>query len=370
MTTFVLSMFNSNLVDPKGTPAVLGLALFYGGRGPVAGRDVGVPHGKHVRRGGVQLVRGVLAVVLGAERVLCEGAHRQRRPRDRRVSRGVGDLHGLHDRGGAARQRRRAAGLRAADDHLRPAGDRRGERTRTSSTGAATSGWRRRRRRGTRRSARSSTARSAGRWSRCFRSRRGSEARTGPSGRAECYDSEEATRLAPRRAIVSAPARPASDESDEVNAMAVERSADEDLEQELAGLLDVERFAPSDAFRAQALLADPAIYEEAEARLAGLVGPPGRAAGLVRAVGDGPRRLEPAVLQVVRRREAERVVQLRRPPRPGRAGRAGGLPLARGGGRASGRSPTPTSTATSSASPTPSRISASRRATSSGSSCR
>ncbi len=31
MTTFVLSMFNSNLVDPKGTPVVLGLALFYGG---------------------------------------------------------------------------------------------------------------------------------------------------------------------------------------------------------------------------------------------------------------------------------------------------------------------------------------------------
>ncbi|HEX3872591.1 MAG TPA: acetate uptake transporter [Solirubrobacteraceae bacterium] len=31
MTTFVLSMFNSNLVDPRGTPAVLGLALFYGG---------------------------------------------------------------------------------------------------------------------------------------------------------------------------------------------------------------------------------------------------------------------------------------------------------------------------------------------------
>jgi succinate-acetate transporter protein len=31
MTTFVLSMFNSNLVDPKGTPAVFGLALAYGG---------------------------------------------------------------------------------------------------------------------------------------------------------------------------------------------------------------------------------------------------------------------------------------------------------------------------------------------------
>jgi succinate-acetate transporter protein len=31
MTTFVLSMFNANLVDEKGTPVVLGLALVYGG---------------------------------------------------------------------------------------------------------------------------------------------------------------------------------------------------------------------------------------------------------------------------------------------------------------------------------------------------
>jgi uncharacterized protein len=31
MTTFVLSMFNSNLVDNKGIPVVLGLALAYGG---------------------------------------------------------------------------------------------------------------------------------------------------------------------------------------------------------------------------------------------------------------------------------------------------------------------------------------------------
>jgi len=31
MTTFVLSMFNSNLVDIKGIPVVLGLALVYGG---------------------------------------------------------------------------------------------------------------------------------------------------------------------------------------------------------------------------------------------------------------------------------------------------------------------------------------------------
>jgi acetyl-CoA synthetase len=47
--------------------------------------------------------------------------------------------------------------------------------------------------------------------------------------------------------------------------MAVERSADEDLEQELAGLLDVERFAPPAAFREAAVLGDPAVYEEAEA---------------------------------------------------------------------------------------------------------
>jgi succinate-acetate transporter protein len=31
MTTFVLSMFNSNLVDEKGIPVVFGLALIYGG---------------------------------------------------------------------------------------------------------------------------------------------------------------------------------------------------------------------------------------------------------------------------------------------------------------------------------------------------
>jgi succinate-acetate transporter protein len=31
MTTFVLSMFNSNLMNPKGVAVVLGLALFYGG---------------------------------------------------------------------------------------------------------------------------------------------------------------------------------------------------------------------------------------------------------------------------------------------------------------------------------------------------
>ena len=38
-----------------------------------------------------------------------------------------------------------------------------------------------------------------------------------------------------------------------------------ELERELASLLDVETFEPSAAFRANALLSDPAIYAEAEA---------------------------------------------------------------------------------------------------------
>jgi len=46
--------------------------------------------------------------------------------------------------------------------------------------------------------------------------------------------------------------------------MAAERTAGEELEHELAGLLDVERFEPPEEFREHALLADPAIYAEAE----------------------------------------------------------------------------------------------------------
>ena len=46
----------------------------------------------------------------------------------------------------------------------------------------------------------------------------------------------------------------------------------------------------------------------------------------------GAERLEPALLQVVRGRPAQRVLQLRRPPRRGRQRRPGRLPLARRGG--------------------------------------
>jgi acetyl-CoA synthetase len=43
-----------------------------------------------------------------------------------------------------------------------------------------------------------------------------------------------------------------------------EEAEGEDLDRELAGLLDVETFEPSAEFRAQALLSDPAVYEEAD----------------------------------------------------------------------------------------------------------
>ena len=48
--------------------------------------------------------------------------------------------------------------------------------------------------------------------------------------------------------------------------MATEPSAisEHQLEQELAGLLDVETFDPPGEFRAQALLSDPSVYEEAD----------------------------------------------------------------------------------------------------------
>src|SRR5262249_5369891 len=44
-----------------------------------------------------------------------------------------------------------------------------------------------------------------------------------------------------------------------------EQASGEDLDSQLAGLLDVERFPPSEQFREQARLSDPAVYEQAAA---------------------------------------------------------------------------------------------------------
>ena len=73
-------------------------------------------------------------------------------------------------------------------------------------------------------------------------------------------------------------------------------------------------------------------------RPGGLVDAPGdRAARLGRGADQGARRLQPALLRVVRRRQAQRLGELPRPPRRGGPRRPRRLPLARGGGRGARR---------------------------------
>ena len=66
-------------------------------------------------------------------------------------------------------------------------------------------------------------------------------------------------------------------------------------------LLEVERFEPPAEFREQALLNDPEVYERAAADPQAWWAEQAERARLVRAVGHGARRLQPAVLQVVHR---------------------------------------------------------------------
>ena len=113
--------------------------------------------------------------------------------------------------------------------------------------------------------------------------------------------------------------------------MATKRS--HGLEQELSELLDEERFEPPEEFRR-------GRSQRPRHLRGGRQGSRG-AGGCARrpscSTGSrsrrGARRLRSSVLQVVRRRQAERLGQLPRPPRRGRQRRPGRLPLARGGGR-------------------------------------
>ena len=109
------------------------------------------------------------------------------------------------------------------------------------------------------------------------------------------------------------------------------------LDQELGQLLEQETFPPPDAFREHALVSDPSIYETAEADPEGFWAERAERPPLVRALGAGARLVGPAVRQVVRGRQAERLLQLPRPPRGGRPRRPGRLPLARRGGRGARR---------------------------------
>ena len=97
------------------------------------------------------------------------------------------------------------------------------------------------------------------------------------------------------------------------------------------------RFDPPEEFAEQALVTDESVYEAADDDSEGFWAEQAEDAALVRAVGPGARLVEPAVRQVVRRRQAQRLLQLPRPPRRGRQRRPRRLPLARRGGRGARR---------------------------------
>ena len=93
-------------------------------------------------------------------------------------------------------------------------------------------------------------------------------------------------------------------------------------------------------------------YDDAERDWQGVLGRAGaRAPRLVRGVGHDPR-VGPAVREVVRRRQAERRVQLPRPPRRRRPRRPGRVPLGGRAGRHPRRSPTPSCSTSRAAPPT------------------
>ena len=124
-------------------------------------------------------------------------------------------------------------------------------------------------------------------------------------------------------------------------------------------------FPPPEDFKKSARVTGTDVYDEAERRLRGLLGPPGRRAPrLVEGLGHDPR-VGPAVREVVRRRQAQR----RRTTASTATSPPATATRSRTTGRASratpGRSPTPSCSTTSAVSRTRSRSSASARATAS-----
>ena len=87
------------------------------------------------------------------------------------------------------------------------------------------------------------------------------------------------------------------------------QSADQ-LERVLEDLQQIERFEPPAGFAAQARVRDMGAYEAAERDPEGYWAEQARAAALGSAVHHGAGRLQPAVLQVVRGRDDQRLLQL------------------------------------------------------------
>ena len=74
MTTFVLSMYNANLVSPAGSPVVLGLALAYGGIAQLLAGMWEFRTGNTFGAVAFTSLRRVLALLLGDHRVLRQDA--------------------------------------------------------------------------------------------------------------------------------------------------------------------------------------------------------------------------------------------------------------------------------------------------------
>ena len=120
----------------------------------------------------------------------------------------------------------------------------------------------------------------------------------------------------------------------------------------------------------RAVVADESMYEQAEADPEAFWAEQAEQLHWHEKWDAGARLVGPAERQVVPRRQAQRRLQLRRPPRRGRQRRPRRVPLARRGGRGARRHLRRPPPRTSRPSPTRSRTTASARATSSGSSCR
>ena len=114
--------------------------------------------------------------------------------------------------------------------------------------------------------------------------------------------------------------------------MSTEEATPQNLESELGELLDQETVRPARRFRRQRARHRRVAARGGRQGSRCLVAEAGRRARLVHRADAGPRRLQPAVLQVVRRRQDQRLAQLPRPPHRGRDRRPRRLLLARRGG--------------------------------------
>ena len=117
---------------------------------------------------------------------------------------------------------------------------------------------------------------------------------------------------------------------------ATTHKSDQTLESKLEEMLEIEKFDPPEEFAKHALLERSVGLRRGREGLEGLVDEAGEGAPLVQGAHRGRRRVQPAVLQVVRGRQDQRLLQLPGPPRRGRERRSGRVPLARRGRRGGG----------------------------------